>query len=577
MLGTDELQLVVQRLRKQGSDDSEVEVKECAAKLSGDIWETVSAFANTAGGLIILGLSEKQGFKPVNSFDLDRVRDQFIAGMGDGGQLPAVGNAPEYDLSRGEVDGSPALLIQVKELDLQRKPCYIVSRGLQRGSYKRVDDKDILLSATELYEIQSALLPSDADSAPVPESGVDDLDFDIVKSVIASCKLHTPRMLRGADTQEKQLERLNITNKQGKLRLAGLLAAGMYPQQFFPKLVIDVAVHPDIEKSAPNAPRFLDRQICDGPAALSIEDALNAIGRNLRKSSRIVGAGRIDDWEIPEGVLREALANAIIHREYSPLFVGQSVSVDIFPDRIEVLSPGGLWGGKTPENLADGESRCRNTKLMSLMRTVPLKRAEGNVAESQGSGVISMIREMESRALGRPKFVAKPDSFKVVLMRHGVEAERNRAWLSAWAPRKLESSEELLLMTMKERGGVLSVSDARSLLKWDSDDIRSVFHSLEEDGMVRAAANDKFELQAMSATPSGRLDAASMRNAILGAMVPGEQVSARDLATALDVDIAKIRYFLPQLIQANLIIATAGVHSRNRRYELVIRDSDETS
>lgn len=152
--------------------------------------------------------------------------------------------------------GSGAL-VRIFELELKAKPCYIGARGVQNGSYKRVDDKDIKMSPAELYELQSALLPSDADDTVVSEATVDDLDPDVVRSIIANRRLQTPRVLRGADTLEKQLTRLNITTKDGAVKLAGLLSAGIYPQQFYPMLMIDVAVHADVEKSAPGNPGLL--------------------------------------------------------------------------------------------------------------------------------------------------------------------------------------------------------------------------------------------------------------------------------------------------------------------------------
>ena len=286
MLLDEPLGLIVERLRRRGTDDASVEVKACTNKLSADVWETVSAFANTAGGLIILGLNEAEGFVPSANFAIDRVRDQFVSGIGDGGSAAVVTHAPRYELDRGEVDGLHVLLVRIFELELKAKPCYIGARGVQNGSYKRVDDKDIKMSPAELYELQSALLPSDADGTVVSEATVEDLDPDVVRSIIANRRLQPPRVLRGADTLEKQLVRLNITTKDGAVKLAGLLSAGIYPQQFYPKLMIDVAVHSDVEKSAPGQPRFIDRQLCDGPIPACIEDALVAIGRNLRDSAR---------------------------------------------------------------------------------------------------------------------------------------------------------------------------------------------------------------------------------------------------------------------------------------------------
>lgn len=569
MVTPEELAAIVERLRTQHTDDGLVEAKKCERKLSSDIWETVSSFANTGGGLIILGLDESSGFAPVDRFEIDRVRDQFISGMGDGGERAAISPVPRYRLQRSVVEDKPVLLVEIEELDIRSKPCYIVARGIQGGSYKRVDDEDIRLSPTELYELQSALVPSDADGAVVQEASVGDLDDDLIDKVIAVRVRQSPRVLKGVDTREGQLARLNITNSAGAVRLAGLLSVGLYPQQFFPKLTIDVAVHPGDGKSQPGAPRFLDRQTCDGPLSDCIEDALLAIGRNLKKSSFVSGAGRRDEWEIPEEVLREALANAVIHREYSEMFVGQSVSVDIYPDRVEITNPGGLWGGKTLDNLANGESRCRNPKLMSLMGAVPLKHAEGHVAESQGSGILSMIREMEQRSLGRPRFRAHTDSFVVVLSRHGVEIADNQAWISAHAPREFSRQEETLIMLLRESGASQTVRQMRQKLGWGSDDIRLICRGLVGEGLLVETKQDEYDLTAREAGEAAGCEGQTLGERVVEVLGGGQELSARDLANALDVKISRVRYVLPRLIDDKKIEATAGPHDRNRRYRLL--------
>ena len=105
-----ELMAVVSRLRQQGIDDAHVEVKAGASSLSSDVWESVSAFANTRGGVIIFGLDEKNGFTVVPGFALDKVRHQFVMGIGDGGPDNCVMvNAPQYELERVDFEGRRCL------------------------------------------------------------------------------------------------------------------------------------------------------------------------------------------------------------------------------------------------------------------------------------------------------------------------------------------------------------------------------------------------------------------------------------------------------------------------------------
>lgn len=98
------------------------------------------------------------------------------------------------------------------------------------------------------------------------------------------------------------------------------------------------------EKSAgDSALRFFDRQLCDGTVPEQIENAVSSVVRNLRMHSFIEGSGRISQLEIQVEVIREGIANAVLHRQYENMFQGRAVTLDIFHDRIEIISPGGLW------------------------------------------------------------------------------------------------------------------------------------------------------------------------------------------------------------------------------------------
>lgn len=416
MLTVERVVEAVERLRRQGTDDAWCEAKACADGLGRSVWESVSAFANTSGGLLLLGLDEREGFAPVPSFDASGICDRFVEGMGSGGVAGAkLVNPPHYELARVEVDGSCILAAEIAENDFQHKPCYIAARGILGGSYRRLDDKDVRLSPTELYEMQGSRTPSDADRAAVPDASLSDLDDGLLERFLEWRA--GSRALRGARTREDKLRRLNILDVRGEVRFCGLLCFGVYPQQFAPGATIDVAVHPGTQKGQVAGVRFTDRIVCEGPLGEMVDQAVCAVMRNLRTASLVVGTGRADVPEIPEEVVREAVANAVVHREYDVAFLGQAVSVDVFRDRIVVTSPGGLWGGKTLDTLADGTSRCRNLMLMQLLRDAPREVGLGATVEGQGTGVGLMIHAMEGAGLPAPRFYAGLDQFAVVLDR----------------------------------------------------------------------------------------------------------------------------------------------------------------
>lgn len=449
------IDVILKDLRKQGNDNSTIEVKSCAKDLSKDVWESVSAFANTSGGLIILGVSEEEGFAPVENFQIDKVRDQFINGMGDGGSEGFLTNPPEYQIERYSCEGGVVLAIDIDELELSQKPCFITKRGMQGGSYKRIDDEDIRLSPNEIYSLQSAAAVDNSDRMPVNEATVADLDEAIYETVFTRALSQTPRSLRGANTVEDRLKRLNFTDAEGCVIRAGLLVAGVYPQQFFPKLHVDVAVHPGTEKSIGGALRFRDRVICEGTLGEMIEDALTAVTKNLRRETIIEGAKRSDVLELPETVLREGITNALIHRSYNERFDGEAVAIDIFDDRVEITSPGGLWG-KSKKDLTDGRSCCRNATVMRLMSLASSPNGMGSLAEGNGSGILLMMNEMQSSGLKAPEFVPRIDHFKVILWRPSEKDERQRVVKigKAFVEAFLKENGEMSMRELAEESGM---------------------------------------------------------------------------------------------------------------------------
>lgn len=562
----------IERLRAQHNDDADYEAKSCAMTLSKSVWESVSAFANTDGGTLLLGVDENKNFTVPPQFDADKTINQFVDGMGDGSKDGAkVVSPPPYSIHRDTLDGAQMVSVQVHENDAAHKPCYVKTKSVSTGSYKRQDDKDILLSPTELFEMQNVYEPSEADRTPITDADRGDLDDATVAAIIDAHR--DTKALRGAHSEMQQLERLNILDKEGHVRLTGVLIAGAYPQQFFPRLYVDVAVHPGINKSQDGEVRFLDRVQCDGRLQEMVDDAVKAVLRNLRTYSLIEGTGRRDVPEIPTTVLREAIANAVVHREYDALFRNDPVNIDIYSNRVEISSPGGLWGGKTLQNLANGVSRCRNATLMQLLQKTPLIRGDndGSAVEGQGSGIQFMINRMKELSLAQPDFQPTFDRFRVILYRGGAELAMNQQWVRSHVGHDLPGRESSVLHTVRALGRA-SVHDIRDRLGYDSDDIRAMLATLVEAGLIRQVSTDVYEpletptIANTGDVPTPPAAALSSRQAIIDAIPTSGTISARDIAESTGKSLPTVRRILHELVDDGTITAIGKKQSRLRTY-----------
>ena len=545
-------------LRTHKSDTSTVEVKSAAGGLGKSVWETVSSFANTNGGTIILGLDEKAGFTPAGGFDPDKIRNQFVSGIGGADAAAArLTNPPEYEIERAVVDNAPVLVINIRANQAGNRPCFISARGVQNGSYKRIADGDHLLTALDIFEFQNEHRPQNTDRTPISESSMDDLEPRLVEALLSHKR--SQRAISGVDSRETMLHRLNVLTRSGELTLAGILVLGAYPQQFFPRLVIDVTAHPGIEKSNPRAAvRFLDREICEGTIPEMVDRAVAAVSRNLRTFSIVTGEGRSDRLEVPIDAIREAIANSALHREYDFHFQAQEISVDIYSDRIEIGSPGGLWGGKTLETLDDGVSIPRNPVLLNLLQSVP-SNAGYQAAEGQGSGIRLMINRMADGSLQPPEFNARPARLVVTLRRHGTEVPELRSWLNGLTDRDLSPEEDAVLVTIN-RDGESSIPRMHELLGYDSADLQKITSALRREGILRESAKGAFSIANGSPLPSG----ASL--SVLDTLEPGDELSIRELSDHTGRSVGVLRRVLRELIEGGWVEATAPPTSRQRKY-----------
>ena len=410
-----ELRELVERLRLVGADQQRVEVKSGVGKA---VLETLSAFSNGAGGTILVGLEERGGFLPVPGFDAMAQRDALVSRCRQ--MTPTV----RPDIVLVPFEGNVVVVATVPEMLPRDKPCHVTARGRYQGSYLRTGDGDVRLQHYEVDRLVEEHVQPAWDEESVPGARPEDLDADALASYLEGQRQSRPRTFAQGD--DVALRRLRVV-RDGHPTLAGLLAMGEYPQEFFPRLTVTFAVFPGTTKGeVGTGVRLLDSATLTGPIPELVEAGLALVKKNMRQGALIDDVYRRELPDYPLVAVREALVNALMHRDYSPMARGTQVQLNMYVDRLEVINPGGLYGAVTLRTLGTaGISSTRNQRLASLLENVRLPDG-GLVAENRGTGFAVMAAELEKALM--PPIEIRDDlvSFTVTFRRRRLACGERR-------------------------------------------------------------------------------------------------------------------------------------------------------
>jgi ATP-dependent DNA helicase RecG len=490
---------LIDRLRRIGGEPADVEVKAAAGGLPKSIIETLSAFANTNGGIIILGLDESSGFAFVDIPDPNRMRDN-LASLASGSLQPPL----RIDTQIVEIDGHALVVAEVEPLTSDLKPCFVDSRGIATGSYVRVGDGDRRMSQAEIGLAIANRGQPRHDLEPVSEATLEDLDRTAILRTLDRVR-RTSRAFRDVD-DNRALERLRVLVRDDKgavvPSLGGLLTFGILPQQFFPQLTVSVVVH-SAEPPGGNSPRFEDNPVIRGPIPDQVAETIAVLRRHMRVRSYVDSTGRTERLDYPLEAVREAVVNALLHRDYSPVTRGAQVQIELFPERLLARSPGGLFGPVSVEDLgSEGISSSRNSFLAALLSDTFLPASENLVAENRASGIPAMIRELRRSGMPRPVFGNFPARFEVEFSRSQLLDPETRQWLAGLAEPGLGQVHELALATMYH-GQAISNATLREFGATQSE-ATAVLRDLVTRGLAVRAGGRRYasySLGSVSAAP----------------------------------------------------------------------------
>jgi ATP-dependent DNA helicase RecG len=417
----EELLELIAEVQHRQSELDDTEVKAAHGGTPRRLYDSLSALANHAGGGVLLcGLDEERSFEVVGVRDAQRLQED-IANLAASEMEPAL--RPEFTIEI--IDGQTVVAVEVPEVPLMRKPCFYRPAGLQGGSYIRVGGTDRHMTDYEIFGYVSSRAQPTFDEEPVRDATLDDLDRARLEDFIAQVRRTRPTASYLHLPFEQILkQRRIIRESEGALRptLAGLLMFGTYPQAFEPQLVITFLQFYGMTESepTPRGARFLDNRKFEGTIPEMAEAAINYVMASIRKSSLIEGLYRHDIPEYPEEALREAVLNTVAHRDYSQFVRGSYVQLRLFADRLEIQSPGGLYGNVTEEKLEEEQS-TRNRVLMQLMEDYRLP-GNRHLVENRGSGISAMIEAMRRANLEPPRFQDKRSSLGHVSQPHADES-----------------------------------------------------------------------------------------------------------------------------------------------------------
>jgi len=566
-LTTEELQDLVDSLRQTGGDLTHVEAKLARGGLPRRLWETLSAFANTpGGGVVILGIDEGRGFEVTGVLDPTRLQAD-LASLCDQMEPPLRPLIQVHQL-----DGQPVVVAEVPEVPHTQKPCHYRGAGLMTGSFIRVADGDRRLTQYEIQVFLDGRGQPAYDLEPVKGRSLDDLDVALLDAFVARLRARPNAPYRDWDRQRLLQVFRVLVEDAGRWvpSLAGYLCFGIYPQDLFPSLHLAVVRYPTTRPGEISArgERLLDNVRAEGPLVALLRQGMNAILRNLQRRAVVRGLFREDVWEYPQEVLREALVNALAHRDYSPLARGTPVQVRIFPDRLEVENPGGLFGPVTVDRLGQpGLLATRNSNLMRLLEDLPVE--DGRVAcENRGTGITAMLQALHAAGMEPPRFDDGVTTFEVVFSNSTLLDDAALAWLKQFAGHDLNDAQRLAL-AYSHREGHLTHADYRRLNPGlDSSEVTRHLAGLVQQGLLQQHRAKRWTTYTLTAgpVPAPTAELKPEEKAIVDYVRAHGSITRGECMASLHMEPRRATHLLQTLWQRGILQKQGG--RRHARYTL---------
>ena len=414
---TEELIEKLALIQKLKCETPTLEIKSAEQGCPKHLYDTLSSFSNQDdGGIIIFGVDEKQNYKEVGVYDPQDIQKKINE------QCLQMEPVVRPLLTVLEKDGKSFVSAEIPGADVADRPVFYQGKGRVKGSFIRVGDSDEPMTEYEIYSYEAYRKKYQDDVRVIERATFESLNQVLLAKYIELLKIGKPRL---AAIPDNEIYELMSIKRAGEITLSAVMNFSPYPQAYFPQLCIIATVVPGTEMGAQGeqGERFLDNQWIEGNIPEMLEGAIQFVSRNMRTKTIIDPhtGKREDRTDYPITAIREAILNALVHRDYSIHTEGMPIQLIMYENRMEIRNPGGIYGRIKIDQLGKVQPDTRNPVIASELEVL-------KVTENRYSGIPTIRRTMQEYNLPQPEFLDERGSFIVKLYKYGesvatIEAE----------------------------------------------------------------------------------------------------------------------------------------------------------
>lgn len=452
------------------------------------VMKTVSAFSNEpglGGGYILFGLKRDETTL-FPSYDVVGVHDPDQLSADLSTQCRDMLNHPVRPQVETEiVEGEPVIGVEIPEAEANDKPIYLKSEGLPDGAYRRVSSTDQSCTDDDLLALFQERQNESYDQSIVSDASLRDIDPEALQQYREARAEMKPEAEELNWSDDELVHAINAARRQeGELRptVAGILLFGSKKalRRLFPAVRVDYIRVPGREWIGHADERYTSTIEMRGPIIEVIRRAQAAVMDDLPRGFSLGDddVHRQEPTALPRRALREAIVNAVMHRDYR---VHQPTQIIRYSNRVEVVNAG--YSLKAEEDLGEVGSLQRNPTIATALH-------ETGIAETKGSGIRVMRREMEEAGLAPPTFESDREANKFtarLLMHHFLGAD-DRAWLDHFDDL---SPEQMKALVFVREVGAIDNPTFRQLSGVDTLEASSALRDLRENDLLEKRGGGK--------------------------------------------------------------------------------------